>query len=42
MTALSARDNKGKDKGKMLQSGKGGKLDFDRHFAFLTIILKRF
>ena len=28
-------------KGEILQSGKGGKLDFDHYFAFLTIFLKR-
>ena len=28
-------------KGNILQTGKGGKIDFDHHFAFLTNSLKR-
>ena len=28
-------------KGKMFQSGREGELDFDHHFAFSTIFLKR-
>ena len=28
-------------KGKILQTGKGGELDFDHHFAVLTNFLKR-